>query len=55
MARGNDENGLRGKETIMALAGKEALITGGSRSLGAATAKRLASDGVAVALAYGLA
>jgi 3-oxoacyl-[acyl-carrier protein] reductase len=32
------------------LAGKVALVTGGSRSLGAAIARRLADDGVAVAL-----
>src|SRR5215831_10163470 len=35
-----------------ALAGKIALVTGGSRSLGSAIAKRLASDGAAVALTY---
>jgi 3-oxoacyl-[acyl-carrier protein] reductase len=34
------------------LSGKAALVTGGSRSLGAAIAKRLASDGAAVALTY---
>ncbi len=34
------------------LAGKVALVTGGSRSLGAAIAKRLASEGAAVALTY---
>jgi NAD(P)-dependent dehydrogenase (short-subunit alcohol dehydrogenase family) len=34
------------------LAGKAALVTGGSRSLGAAIAKRLAADGAAVALRY---
>jgi 3-oxoacyl-[acyl-carrier protein] reductase len=32
------------------LAGKVALVTGGSRSIGAAIAKRLAADGAAVAL-----
>jgi 3-oxoacyl-[acyl-carrier protein] reductase len=34
------------------LAGKVALVTGGSRGLGAAIAKRLAHDGAAVALTY---
>src|SRR3989442_8447960 len=46
------------KENIMStnitkkLAGKVALVTGGSPSIGAAIAKRLATDGAAVALTY---
>ncbi|HUB86699.1 MAG TPA: SDR family oxidoreductase [Verrucomicrobiae bacterium] len=34
------------------LAGKVALVTGGSRSIGAAIARRLADDGAAVAITY---
>lgn len=35
------------------LAGKSALVTGGSRGIGAAIAKRMAAQGVAVTLTYG--
>ena len=39
-------------KTELALAGKSALVTGGSRSIGAAIAKRLAADGASVAITF---
>jgi 3-oxoacyl-[acyl-carrier protein] reductase len=38
--------------TSSLLAGKVALVTGGSRSIGAAIAKRLAAEGASVAITY---
>lgn len=37
---------------MAALSGKSALVTGGSRGIGAAIAKRLAKEGAAVAITY---
>jgi 3-oxoacyl-[acyl-carrier protein] reductase len=38
--------------TISRLTGRVDLVTGGSRSIGAAIAKHLAADGAAVAMTY---
>src|SRR4051794_15095772 len=46
------EGAMATAEFARRLTGKAALVTGGSRSIGAAIARRLAAEGAAVAITY---
>src|ERR1700730_1912620 len=50
--KSNEEIGMSGITQERPLAGKVAVVTGGSRGIGAAIAKRLAANGASVAVTY---